>query len=153
VCTLCYGCKLKPGAPDGFRCPRCWGRGIVPAGFLPADVVLLVPPLGDAMRRTDVECAAGMLVATLALGPNEWQPVTWEQLQAAIVAHQVPERPAAGPGACLWHLLRNPFLRPDLHQLIALGYATRGPDMAISFTDAGLAALAKYVELPAAQGS
>ena len=87
VCGLCKGARVKPstncgvcqgrgvgcsfcdgsGQIKGANCARCWGRGTVPAGFLPADVILRVPPLTDTMGRAVIESAAGLLVATLAL--------------------------------------------------------------------------------------
>lgn len=149
TCGICQG----TGKQRDHRCSRCWGRGTVPAGFMPSDVILRVPPLTDAMRKTEIECAAALLVATLALRGNEWRPVLWSEVQDAARSCRgtEPEGPEDRAASFLWYVQRNPFLRPDFPGLLAGGFATRGgADDAITFTPAGIAAMAGWVRLPAA---
>lgn len=150
TCNICQG----SGKQRDYRCSRCWGRGTVPAGFRPSDVILRVPPLTDTMRKTEIECAAALLVATLALRGDEWRPLLWSDVQEAARAcrgekPEGPEGPEDRAASFLWDVQRNPFLRPDFPGLLAGGFATKDDSGAITFTHEGLAALAKWVCLPA----
>jgi len=160
-CGLCDGSgeKTTPAAlhqlvPHAMtmRCARCWGRGTVPAGFLPADVILRVPPLTDTMGRTVIECAAGLLVAALALRGNEWRPVLWSDVREVMMAAKDAGEPQSTEDTAarfVWDIGRNPFLRPNFSELVSRGFATRDETTeAIAFTTEGIAALAKWVHLP-----
>ena len=147
-CGLCSGA----GKVQGARCSRCWGRGTVPAGFVPADVVLRVPPLTDTMGRTVIECAAALLVATLALRGNTWRPVLWSEVQEVAKAATEAGEPTTGEDSAarfLSTICRNPFLRPHFAGLLAGGFATRDEATdSIALTEQGIAALAKWVNMP-----
>ncbi len=153
-CGLCGGSGKPPPPSSLERCARCWGRGTVPAGFLPADVVLRVPPLTDTMGRSVIESAAGLLVAVLALRGNEWRPVAWSDVREVVMAASAAGEPQSGEDTAerlVWDIGRNPFLRLNFSELVTRGYATRGwEEDAITFTAEGIAALAKWVHLPVA---
>lgn len=162
-CGLCGGSgkKTSPAALEQLvphemtmNCPRCWGRGTVPAGFLPADVVLRVPPLTDTMGRSVIESAAGLLVAVLALRGNKWRPVLWSDVRDVMMAASAAGEPQSGEDTVerfCWDVGRNPFIRPNFNGLVARGFATRDEATeAIAFTPEGIAAMAKWVHMPAA---
>jgi len=134
-------CALRPTAAE-TRCSRCWGRGVVPAGFLPADVVVHCMPLTDAFERSECEFAAGMIVLTLVARGNTWRRIALAELRALAEEETAANRDPMTASAC------NPFIRPDFAALIGRGYADRDETGAIGFTTEGIAALAMWVALP-----
>jgi hypothetical protein len=114
-------------------------------GFKPSSIVLSTPPLTGTMRKTEVECAAGLLVWALAQTGDTWRALPAKELGALVTsATQAKDEPVAS-----W--ARNPFMRPDFARLIELGFAERSgeaPNEAIAFTPAGLAAMRPWVALP-----
>lgn len=97
-------------------------------------------PLVSTMGRAEIEHAATLLVrACQALG-DEWQPIMAKQvgevMKADIEAGVEPIK----------SLARNPFFRPDFHELVARGFAqgdlaNHGP---IALTEKGIATLARW---------
>jgi len=111
--------------------------------FLPSQVYLGVPPLVGTMRKSEIEGAAALVIATCAVNGDAWQAVTpkliGELLRGALEAKTEP-----------WASLnRNPFFRPDIRALAASEYGrwtseTEDPSP-IELTKKGLFALSRWV--------
>lgn len=109
----------------------------------PSDVKLFARswvPLTDTFGRVEREAAAAFIVQTCIANGDEWRPVTWKQIAEAMLS--------AFENHGQWKELKsNPFFRPDVHDLIAKGFARwvgepdDDGDRAVEFTERGLAAL------------
>lgn len=115
--------------------------------FKPSDVTLGVPPLTATMGKTEIECAAALIVRTCQAQGDRWQPVSWKMARETLTSDlEAGRHPGAG-----W--ARNPFFRPDVAGLVAKGYATRGDGDDVELTAQGLEALRRWVRLsPADDG-
>jgi hypothetical protein len=111
--------------------------------FKPSQVFLnTVPPLTATMGRSEREHAAALLVRTCQVKGDAWQPVTpamlGEVLRADLGAQVEP-----------WNSLnRNPFFRPDFHDLVAAGFARWGDDTVkgpLELTELGIESLRRWV--------
>lgn len=96
-----------------------------------------------------------LLVATLALRGNTWRPVLWSEVQEVAKAAIEAGEAATGEDSAarfMSTICRNPFLRPHFPGLLAGGFATRDEATdTIALTPEGIAALAKWVKMPAAE--
>jgi hypothetical protein len=115
-------------------------------GFKPSDVVLLVPPLTDTMRKAEVEQAAALIVYVCTVKGDAWQPMTWNDLQAAIKVALDATEPTARE-QWLRAIIRNPFVRPDVHELCNRGFAEKlskeGEQIVVQLLPTALEAIAK----------
>lgn len=89
--------------------------------FKPSHVALTTPPLTATMGKTEVECAAAVIVFALARGGDEWRPITAKEV-GGVIRHAMDNgvEPVKS-----WS--SNPFLTPDFAGLIAGGFVTRTP--------------------------
>lgn len=87
------------------------------ADFKPSQVDLAAPPLVGTLGHAEMEFAAAMIVRACQVHGDAWQAVSWDQIQSAMYADMTAERP---PFAAL---MRNPFFQPDVHELVAKGFA------------------------------
>jgi hypothetical protein len=127
--------------------------------FNPSAVNLLgcFPPLVDTMGKTEAEVAATYIVRTLAASGDTWRPVTWKECRERIKADCIAVEKAGGPNKApavermIFDLLRNPFTRPDVDELVRRGFARwiSEPGMpvraAIELTDEGRERLRRWV--------
>jgi hypothetical protein len=101
------------------------------------------PPLIGTMKKTEVEMAAALLVRICHLHGDAWAPVAPKDvastLRTDVEAGHEPFASLAG----------NPFFRPDMFALCALGFARwlepeneRSP---VEFTEQGLEAMRRWV--------
>jgi hypothetical protein len=106
--------------------------------FRPSQVVLAPVPLVGTMRRAEVEFAAALLVRACQVLGDRWQPLSWQQVAKVLRADRT--------SVAKW--LANPFFRPDVHDLVARGYAAGNPTAEVWLTAAGLEALERWVRPP-----
>ena len=97
------------------------------------------------MGHAECEHAAALLVLTCETNGDAWGPVTPRQVGEAIKA-------ALDSGHEPWGSLnRNPFFRPDFHELVAKGFARwteaegKGP---IELTPKGIEAMRRWAAIP-----
>lgn len=83
----------------------------------PSDVLLRAPLLYGAFGKAEAEWAAGLIVRACQLQGDEWKPVTAADIGDAMQA-DIDEKVEP-----LASLVRNPFFRPDIWQLIERGFA------------------------------
>lgn len=83
----------------------------------PSDVLLRAPLLHGTFGKAEAEWAAGLIVRACQLQGDEWKAVTATDIGDAIRADIAAK---AEPFASL---VRNPVFRPDVWQLIDLGFA------------------------------
>lgn len=112
--------------------------------FKPSDVQLVGVPLVDTMGRVEAEAMATLLVRACQARGDAWQDVTIAMLGEVIRGDVEAQREP------LASLNRNPFFRPDPHELVRRGFAEwagEGPSGggALRFTQAGLERLRKWV--------
>lgn len=119
--------------------------------FKPSEVLLIVPPLVGTMKRAEVEYAAALIVFACAWKGDTWQPIRFREVQAA--SREALEAKDPTPHQ-QWarDILAVPFFRPDVHSLIALGFAEKLPNklpgegeqpMVVQLTPAAFEAIAK----------
>lgn len=103
----------------------------------PSNVVLFVPPLVGTFGSSEREGAAALMVRACQVRGDEWAPVTWEEIVDVM-------RGDCSAGVEFGRLILNPFFRPDVHSLIAEGFARWTSDVggSVEFTEKGLATLA-----------
>lgn len=84
----------------------------------PEEIELLAPPLAATFGRSEAEHAAAVIIRGLAFHQLElFEPISWRQIQEAMVADVAELRePFAS-------LVKNPFFRPDPHDLVERGFA------------------------------
>jgi hypothetical protein len=102
----------------------------------PSDVLLLPIPLVDTFGKAEVEIAAAMLVRACHDHGDAWQKLTWAQVQATLRRDIEAKRPP------FVHLVGNPFMRPDFHELARLGLTVaegEGDAKTFEFTPEALA--------------
>ncbi len=112
--------------------------------FRPSDVVLAGMPLVDTMGRAEAEAAATLLVrACQSLGD------AWQDIEPRAIGEVIKADLAAGREP-LASLNRNPFFRPDAHELVRRGFAEWVGEAAgaLRFTPAGLERLRRWVRRP-----
>ncbi len=109
--------------------------------FKPSDVILVGIPLTGTMGRAEAEAMATLLVRTCQVQGNAWQNVEPRAIGEVIQADLAAEREP------LHSLNRNPFFRPDPHELVRRGFAewAGGEGKSLRFTPAGLERLRKWV--------
>lgn len=111
----------------------------------PSDVVLGVPPLCGTMGRAELEHAAALIVRTCAVLGDAWRPVAPKDvgivLNTDVLGHVEP----------FAKLIENPFFKPDFFALAESEFArwTAEPKGPMELTEAGLAAITKWVRPPA----
>ena len=108
--------------------------------FKPSDVNLCAsfPPLVATMGRTEAEIAAALLVRVCQVNGDTWQDIDVVLLSTVIKSDLEAKRePFAS-------LNRNPFCRPDVHDLVKRGFAewVGDPGQTLRFTQQGLDVLA-----------
>jgi hypothetical protein len=111
--------------------------------FKPSEVFLITfPPLVGTMGKAEVEAAASMLVRVCQVDGNEWKPCSPQEVGLTLKA-DIDNKVEP------WTSLnRNPFFRPDFHELVALGFArftTEDEHAPIEFTEQGLEAMRRWV--------
>lgn len=106
--------------------------------FLPSQVVIKVPPLAGTMGRSEREYAAALIVRTCEANGDTWQGVSWKMLQEVIKKDVIDKR------SPFCEMMGNPFLRPDVQDLAACGFATLVDGVA-TLTEKGFVALAPWV--------
>lgn len=107
----------------------------------PGSIVLAAFPLVDTMRKAEAEIAAAMVVRTLHRRGNVWREVMLKEV-GSVIGEEIDA--GLPPFA---ELSRNPFVRPDFHELVDRGYAVingEEGDATITFTDAGIAAMRRW---------
>ena len=112
--------------------------------FKPSEVVLTTPcPLTDCFGKTEREQAAFMLVRALAENGDEWRAITNVEVFATFKRDVEAKREPA------IDLCQNPFFRPDVFGLVAMGCVVQvgenGPTMTSAFTPEGIARMSKWV--------
>lgn len=102
------------------------------------DLCASFPPLVGTMGRTEVEIAAALLVRACQVGGDAWQDVSTATLAEVITADLAAKREP------FTSINRNPFCRPDVHDLVKRGFAewVGEPGGALRFTQRGVAAMA-----------
>ncbi|HEY0881626.1 MAG TPA: hypothetical protein VGE37_03195 [Archangium sp.] len=116
-----------------------------PPAFKPSQVVLTVPPLTGTLKRSEVECAAALIVYVCTVKGDAWQPMTFADLHTALrSALASKERTVREQWIC--SMVENPFVRPDVHALVDLGFAERlskdGEKIVVQLQPAALDAIA-----------
>lgn len=108
--------------------------------FKPTDIVLHAIPLVGTLGRTEREVAAAMLVRACAFHGDRWQPITPTQM-GEWLRHDLDNK--VEPFASLD---RNPFIRPDFHELVRTGFAEGAleADSPLALTEKGLLAIARH---------
>lgn len=100
--------------------------------FKPHDVVISVPcPLAGTMGRVEVEFAASMIVRGLQENGNDWKPIAWPDIARVLRADIASRRDP------FFSLCTNPFLRPDVDDLIKRGFGrwvVERPQSVVEFT-------------------
>lgn len=109
--------------------------------FKPSQVELIVPPLVDTMHHAQTEFAAAMIVRALQRRGDTWRPITTAEV------FEVAREDDKGEDPTWSKLYKNPFFRPDVHKLVANGYATwLEPTMeTIEITDKGREVMQRWV--------
>jgi len=109
-------------------------------GFRPSDVVLGTPPLVDTMGRAEAELAAALIVRACQVRGDAWQAVSPDAIVKVI-----QEDVAAGREP-VTSMNRNPFWRPDAHDLVKRGGAewVGAEGVVLRLTPKGLASLKKW---------
>lgn len=112
--------------------------------FKPSEVYLApFPfPLASTYGRMESEAAAAIVVRACAVLGDEWRAVSSTEVEE-VLAREVEGDP-------LYACMRNPFWRPDAHELVANGFATwEGETEApsVKLTAEGLARLEKWTAL------
>lgn len=110
--------------------------------FKPSDVSIHPIPLCGTMGHCEAEVAAAMTVRACEVHGNEWRAVSREEIIYSMAVDLEMER------APFASILRNPFLRPDLSDLVKRGFAVwvGEGEIHIQFTDKGLEALKRWVK-------
>lgn len=129
--------------------------------FKPSEVFLTVPPLMATMKRAETEFAAALIVFACTWRGDAWQPIRFidvrEALKEALVQADLREALASSEplsARVQWarDVVKNSFLRPDVHALIELGFAEKLPNklpgegeqpMVVQLTPAAFEAIAK----------
>lgn len=117
------------------------GAKSVSEGFKPSEIGLAhFPPLVDTMGRTEAEIAAALLVRACQEHGDVWQDIDPRMVGQVIVADIAAKREP------VHSLNRNPFCKPDFHDLVKRGFAqwvgeAGGP---LRFTQRGLDAIARH---------
>lgn len=90
--------------------------------FKPSDVLLVVPPLTGTMNHSESEQAAALIVYVCTMKGDTWQPMLFGDVQAAAQAASEATEPTRRER---WFrdIMRNPFIRPDVHKLVEEGFA------------------------------
>ena len=119
--------------------------------FKPSDVNLCdsFPPLVGTMGRTEAELVAALLVRACQVHGDTWQDVAPSALGEVIRQDLEASREP-------FHSMnRDPFCRPDAHDLVRLGCAewVGDPGGTLRFTQKGLDGLRKVVERSAARAA
>lgn len=111
------------------------------ATFKPSQVAVVGVPFVATFGNSETEWAAAIIVRACEFHGDRWQALKWSQIQEALRADVTNKREP------FVKLLENPFFRPDVHKLIAGGFArwTNGVNSTVEFTDAGLERLTKWV--------
>ena len=116
----------------------------------PSEIVLTVPPLAGTMNHAEREFAAALLVRACQVLGDQWQPISPKQLGEIIRADiEAKIEP-------LHSLNRNPFFRPDFHELAdgKFGRWIGEPGIsAIELTPAGIEALSRWRRSSAETGA
>jgi len=107
--------------------------------FLPSEVVLIVPPLVGTMGAAEREHAAAIIVRACAQLADVWQPLSPRDIGLVLQADELAQRePFAS-------LVRNPFFRPNVRDLVEAGFAEFDAEERVSLTAKGLDALLPWV--------
>ena len=100
------------------------------------------PPLVGTFKKTEAEVAAAYIVRTLQMDGDSWHAVVSTDIAAQLRADlEAQIEPWAS-------LAQNPFARPDVHRLVADGFAEwteEGDSSPIRFTEKGIEALRRWV--------
>lgn len=141
TCRGCYALGTACG-----HCERClWERENNPRYnsyntklFKPSQVNLS-KMFVDTFRRMELEATAAIIVKILATNGDTWRTATCTELAEGFKALVKEEGP--------WRQrFNNPFVRVDMHGLVAFGFAQWEEDgKAISFTESGLDQMKKWV--------
>lgn len=83
----------------------------------PSDVPLAIPPLVGTLGSAEVEHAAALLVRACQYFDDRFQPIGPKQIGIVLDDDLKNGREP------LTSLSKNPFFRPDFHQLVANGFA------------------------------
>ncbi len=83
----------------------------------PSDIMInAVPPLCATFGRTEREAAAALIVGALAAAGDTWRPITLDEIKEhGGVLSALP-----------W--MQNPFVRPDIEDLVRRGFASLSDD-------------------------
>jgi hypothetical protein len=110
--------------------------------FKPSQVRLDTFPFVGTFKKAECEVAAALLVRTCAARGDEWAS------QSPKAVGEVYKADVDAKAAPFIHWATNPFLQPDFHKLVELGFAEWAGDgnrAPIHFTAAGLERLRKFV--------
>jgi hypothetical protein len=109
--------------------------------YKPSQVVLYAPPLVGTMHKAESEFGAAMIVRALAKRGDEWRPIPSAEVFEVAREDDKSDDP-------IWSkLYKNPFFKPDVHKLIADGYArwVEVETQTVEFTEKGFEAMRKWV--------
>jgi hypothetical protein len=98
-------------------------------------------PFVGGMRKAEAEMMAACIVRVCEVRGDMWLPVAWKDVQDVLRADVLAERKP-------WvDWLSNPFLRPDVWELVERGFAAWADQEggAVVFTEEGFAVLAEFV--------
>lgn len=83
----------------------------------PSEIVMHVPPLAATMHKAEAEAAAALIVHACAALGDKWQPISARQIGNTLHADVDAKREP-------WvSLVRNPYWRPDVFELVRRGFA------------------------------
>lgn len=108
------------------------------------------PPLCATFDHSEAEAMGALMCRALDVLGDEWRPIGWSELIGVIradVAAAKDNPEATTIGKLMLDMSRNPFVRPDPHDLVKRGFAawTDAPGGLLAFTEIGFERLRRWV--------
>lgn len=98
------------------------------------------PPLVGVFGKVEAEIAAAVIVRALAADGDEWKTIDLGLVSSTL---KKAVKDGVEPFASM---SSNPFCKPDIHELVRLGFAVWVTDEHVRFTDEGIRELELYSE-------
>lgn len=102
--------------------------------------------------RTECECGAAYMLRALSLNGNSWRAISWteisEVIKADIASCDVLKEEAPALSILINDMAKNPFARPDFHELASKGYVKwlgEEGKSSLEFTEKGMEKLQRWV--------